>query len=109
MRITNYNFKLWFLDSQKERMDYNSVREKSIEFLSATGNIIVGEAHHIFDGKPECNTGVFLLSTSHLCWHTFPEHGYISFSYSSCSKDVKTLGEIVEISSKIFGSDGFSM
>ena len=109
MRIVNYNFKLWFLDNQKDRMNYTTVRQKALEFLEQTGNIIVGEAHYIFDDKPECNTGVFLLSTSHMCWHTFPENSYISFSYSSCSEDVKTFGSIVEICSKIFGSDGFSM
>lgn len=48
---------------------------------------IVSSAHHMFSEDTIANTGVFVLSTSHFAWHTFPEHDYISIQYSTCSED----------------------
>jgi S-adenosylmethionine decarboxylase len=61
----------------------------------ATGATIMTEASHQFE--PQGETGAFILSESHLTWHSFPEHKYISIDCYTCGKvcDPKKVLEIL--------------
>ena len=49
---------------------------------------IVGYCYKNFGGK-YMHSGVYLLSESHIAWHTFPEYGFINVSITTCGKRIK--------------------
>lgn len=107
MKIHNYNFKYWYFDKPKDRMLFNIIRSRSLLLMEELGMKVVNECHHIFNDESE-NTGVLLLSTSHFAWHTFPEMNHIAFSFSTCSDNPPTIGELMEYGKTIFECDGVS-
>ncbi|MEI8593461.1 adenosylmethionine decarboxylase [Photobacterium sp. Hal280] len=50
----------------------------------------VGFCDKKFSGGGEGITGVFLLSESHLSYHTYPETGYISIDLYTCGQEPKS-------------------
>jgi S-adenosylmethionine decarboxylase len=52
--------------------------------LEAGGFHVVGELSHRFPDGGQGVTGVFLLSESHLAFHTYPEHAYLALDLFSC-------------------------
>lgn len=52
--------------------------------LDAGGFHVVARASHRFAGGGGGVTGFFLLSESHLAFHTYPEFGYLALDLFSC-------------------------
>ena len=67
--------------------DFNELKNAFETFCDYAKMSIVSNTHYMFGNDSNANTGVFVLSTSHFAWHTFPEHNYISIQYSTCSED----------------------
>lgn len=49
---------------------------------------VLGKNFHQF--SPQGATGIFLLSESHISFHSWPEHGLLCIDVFSCSKENKT-------------------
>ncbi len=63
--------------------------QKIIESADLT---VLSSYFHAF--SPQGITGVFILSESHFCVHTWPEAGYAIFDLLSCTDEQKTLGTL---------------
>ena len=62
--------------------DLNYIKRSMIGAAEEAGATIVGENFHKFD--PVGVTGIIAVSESHLCIHTWPEHGYAAADIFSC-------------------------
>ncbi|MCT8347727.1 adenosylmethionine decarboxylase [Photorhabdus temperata] len=56
------------------------------EALKKSGFKVIGHLCHKFTSDGEGVTGIFLLSESHLSFHTYPETHYISIDVYTCGK-----------------------
>ena len=65
--------------------DLSLVRDALISAAHELGAKILGEPFHKF--KPQGVTGVVLIAESHLCIHTWPEHGYAAVDVFTCSNN----------------------
>jgi len=67
--------------------------------LVAAGFHVLRAVSHRFEGGGQGVTGVFLLSESHLAFHTYPEHGYLALDLFSCgsANPDRTLHELVAV------------
>lgn len=54
--------------------------------LQASGFTVISDIFHKFSAGGEGVTGLFLLSESHLSYHTYPESCYISIDVYTCGK-----------------------
>ncbi|KHL74524.1 S-adenosylmethionine decarboxylase [Pseudomonas putida] len=61
--------------------------------LQASGFTIISDMVHKFSSNGEGVTGIFLLSESHLSYHTYPERGYISIDVYTCGKNNHSINE----------------
>lgn len=80
--ICNYNYKIVFNEGD---VKFN-VDEAMILFntlAESVGLKVVGKIKHTFDCDI-CHSGVLLLSTSHLAWHTYPEDNFITLDINTC-------------------------
>lgn len=75
------------------------LRKVMKESIAGTDIVLLNDAFHTFD--PQGVTGFFLLSTSHLSIHSWPEHKYISIDVYSCSDEKTTRLVVNEILNKI--------
>lgn len=62
--------------------DLPLVRETMLNAAVETGATVVGEIFHQF--SPQGVTGVVAIAESHLCIHTWPEHGYAAVDIFTC-------------------------
>ena len=62
--------------------DLHYIKRAMIGAAEEAGATIVGENFHKFD--PVGVTGIIAVSESHLCIHTWPEHGYAAADIFSC-------------------------
>jgi S-adenosylmethionine decarboxylase len=62
--------------------DLPFIQQSLIEAARATGATIVGQTFHKF--SPQGVTGVLAIAESHLCIHTWPEHGYAAVDIFTC-------------------------
>lgn len=83
---------IWVKENIPDNL-YDIMRQCAI----ATGATIMTEAVHNF--VPHGQTGAFVLSESHLTWHSFPERKYISIDCYTCGKvcDPKQILNILEM------------
>lgn len=51
------------------------------------GATVVNECYHEF--SPQGVSGVLVISESHICIHTWPEHGYAAVDVFTCGNSVK--------------------
>lgn len=51
------------------------------------GATVVNECYHEF--SPQGISGVLVISESHICIHTWPEHGYAAVDIFTCGNSVK--------------------
>ncbi|KFX06928.1 S-adenosylmethionine decarboxylase [Pectobacterium betavasculorum] len=65
----------------------SSLRSIFTSILNRTEFTILGSIFHKFDSGGEGVTGVYLLSESHLSFHTYPENSYISIDLYTCGRD----------------------
>lgn len=70
--------------------------------LQSSGFNVISDMIHKFSSGGEGVTGIFLLSESHLSYHTYPERGYISIDVCTCGKNNHAINESV---SSFFGCD----
>ena len=65
--------------------DLQYIKRAMIGAAEEAGATIVGENFHKFD--PVGVTGIIAVSESHLCIHTWPEHGYAAADVFTCGED----------------------
>ena len=61
------------------------IRQAMLGAAEEAGATIVGENFHKFD--PLGVTGIVAIAESHLCIHTWPEHGYAAADIFTCGDD----------------------
>ena len=66
--------------------DLSFVQESLVEAARAMGATVVGQTFHKF--APQGVTGVVAIAESHLCIHTWPEHGYAAVDVFTCGDNV---------------------
>ena len=66
--------------------DLSFVQEALVGAARAMGATVVGQTFHKF--APQGVTGVVAIAESHLCIHTWPEHGYAAVDVFSCGENV---------------------
>lgn len=66
--------------------DEKALKDNFSEILCESEFNVVGFLDKKFDGGGGV-TGVFLLSESHLSYHTYPENNYISIDLYTCGKE----------------------
>ena len=70
--------------------------------LQTSGFTVISDMIHKFSSGGEGVTGIFLLSESHLSYHTYPERGYISIDVYTCGKNNHSINDGI---SAFFGAD----
>lgn len=84
--------------------DYKSMEEMVKGLIKTLDLIVVKEEYHNFD--PQGVTAVFILSSSHLAVHTWPERGYLHIDLLTCKKLpededlIKSVSEIFRVDKK---------
>ncbi|WP_037035635.1 adenosylmethionine decarboxylase [Rahnella sp. WP5] len=76
--------------------DEKSLTHSFEKILHLSNFHIIGRLVYKFQSGGEGVTGVFLLSESHLSFHTYPETGYISIDLYTCGKDAVNLSRDIE-------------
>ena len=64
--------------------DIDHIRQAMMGAAREAGATIVGESFHKF--APLGVTGLIAIAESHLCLHTWPEHGYAAVDIFTCGK-----------------------
>lgn len=67
--------------------DLQYIKQAMTGAARGAGATIVGESFHQFD--PRGVTGIVAIAESHLCIHTWPEHGYAAVDIFTCGKNFK--------------------
>ena len=62
--------------------DLHFIKQAMIGAADEAGATIVGQSFHQFD--PVGVTGIISIAESHLCIHTWPEHGYAAADIFTC-------------------------
>ena len=65
--------------------DLQFIRQAMLGAANEAGATVVGESFHKF--SPLGATGIIAISESHLCIHTWPEHGYAAVDIFTCGSD----------------------
>ena len=63
--------------------DLGFIQESLLEAAKEAGATVIDHIFHQF--SPQGVTGVVAISESHLCIHTWPEHGYAAMDIFTCS------------------------
>ncbi|MBI4285704.1 MAG: S-adenosylmethionine decarboxylase proenzyme [Chloroflexi bacterium] len=66
--------------------DMGLLREILLEAAQECGATVLGESFHRFE--PQGISGVVVIAESHLCIHTWPEHGYAAADIFTCGHRV---------------------
>ncbi len=64
--------------------DLPFLRHTMLAAAEETGATVVGQIFHQF--SPQGVTGVVAIAESHLCIHTWPEHGYAAVDIFTCGE-----------------------
>jgi S-adenosylmethionine decarboxylase len=67
--------------------DLTYVRETLVEVAREVSATIIGESFHRF--QPQGITGILAIAESHICIHTWPEHGYAAVDVFTCGETVQ--------------------
>jgi len=86
--------------------NYKSIYPLIKRFIERTETSIVKETH--YDFKPFGVTSVFIVSESHLIFHTWPENNYVHIDFLSCKK-IKCSSKFKHIVFEIFKSKKFKI
>ena len=65
-------------------VDGERLERTCLEYVREAGLLDVGCMFHAFPGEGGV-TGTVVLAESHLCLHTWPEHGYVSLDVFVCN------------------------
>ena len=75
-------------DCDKEVLnDISLLRSVLLTAADEAGATVLGESFHRFN--PHGVSGVVIISESHLCIHTWPEHGYAAVDIFTCGDSVQ--------------------
>jgi len=75
-------------DCDKEVLnDISFLKSVLLAAADEAGAIVLGESFHRFN--PHGVSGVVIISESHLCIHTWPEHGYAAVDIFTCGDSVQ--------------------
>lgn len=85
-RVDIQNISFDILNSEKFLMSF---MQKVIDIANLT---VLFSHFHTF--SPQGITGIFILSESHFCVHTWPETWYAIFDLLSCSDEQQTLATL---------------
>lgn len=98
MEVHTYNIYL-IMDKNPNSFDSLTIYNSVSSFCTELGLIILSKNMHIFVNPMGINwnsinnktshSGVFLLSTSHIAWHTFPEDNLIHINLSTCGEKIE--------------------
>lgn len=89
MNVLGTHILLELKDCDRELLnDLSLVKDALISAANEVGAKILGESFHKF--HPQGVTGVLPIAESHLCVHTWPEHGYAAVDVFTCSKSIDT-------------------
>lgn len=80
--VNNYNWKVIFKEGGLS-FGADFARENLKKLTQMIGLTIVGENAYTFHPGIG-HSGVFLLSTSHLAWHTYPEYDFMTLDVNTC-------------------------
>ena len=86
--------------------DLQNVESTLIDTARRIGATIIGHAFHQF--SPQGVTGVVIIAESHICIHTWPEHGYAAVDIFTCG-DTSRLEEATQHIAEAFGSQDRSV
>ncbi len=67
--------------------DLEALKEALLTAADEAGATILGESFHRF--SPHGISGVVVIAESHLCIHTWPEHGYAAADIFTCGTTVQ--------------------
>jgi S-adenosylmethionine decarboxylase len=75
--------------------DLGFIQESLLEAAKQAGATVIDYIFHQF--SPQGVTGVVAISESHLCIHTWPEHGYAAMDIFTCSEafDPKAVAQLL--------------
>ena len=89
MNVLGTHILLDLKDCDREMLnDLSLVKDALISAAQEVGAKILGESFHKF--SPQGVTGVLPIAESHLCVHTWPEHGYAAVDVFTCSQSIDT-------------------
>lgn len=80
-------------------IDHNKLLPLIKKFIKETGINVVNELYHDF--KPFGSTLIFILSSSHLAVHTWPENNFLHLDLLSCHK-ISNTSRLRHILSQLF-------
>lgn len=80
MKAKIYPYRFWTTETSPD-----TLRAKLYEYLEKAGFGVVCYAEKRFE--PQGYSGVWIISESHLAFHTFPERGKTYVELSSCNKE----------------------
>ncbi len=79
--------------------DLKFLKECLYQAAKDIGATIVSECFHEF--SPHGISGVVIISESHLCIHTWPEHGYAAVDIFTCGDTVDPEGAVKPLVEKL--------
>jgi len=91
------------LDDNKLLKDECQLQDFFKNVLNKTTFKVIGFLSHKFTTGGEGVTGIFLLSESHLSYHTYPESNYMSIDVYTCGS--KCFSAVREIESSLMSAD----
>jgi S-adenosylmethionine/arginine decarboxylase-like enzyme len=104
-QITRPYFRHFVIESGSTPENLNSLEwlmNKTEELLSKLDIVVIKNIHHKF--KPMGISLVYILSSSHIAIHTWPENEYLHMDLVTCTKN--SLIDIIEkVSKPIFGEN----
>ena len=88
MNVHSLNFYI-YLPLSKRTYEINNIEQFFDGMVDLLDLEVMHKCRGVFDSPIEgygtiAHSGIYLLTTSHLAWHTFPEKNYISFQLSTC-------------------------
>ena len=83
MNVVGTHLMLELNDCNREHLDdLPYVKDAMNRAASEVGAHILGESFHRF--HPQGVTGILAIAESHMCIHTWPEHGYAAADIFTC-------------------------
>lgn len=83
--------------------DLSFLRETLLAAARASGASILGDSFHQFE--PQGVSGVVIIAESHMCIHTWPEHGYAAADIFTCGSSVQPRKAAEVIMAKLGGKN----
>ena len=99
-RITGTHYIIDLFGCNRQQINSVAFLKKVMsDSIEGTDIVLLDNAFYPF--KPQGVTGFFLLSTSHMSVHSWPEYGYLSIDVYTCSNDESTRKVVDYILEKI--------